>query len=105
MARRKREPMRVSPWSEAAESVWTRLASESLAERTAALTATQTPTSPLDPLPASSATTPSDSTRSPTPNTIIDGHPTKAHPWNRRFLPHQPETPARNGRAPGSAGD
>lgn len=32
----------------------------------------------------------------PTPKTIIDGHPTKAHPWNRRFLPHRPAPPAEN---------
>ena len=32
----------------------------------------------------------------PAPKTIIDGHPTKAHPWNRRFLPHRPARPAEN---------
>jgi hypothetical protein len=30
------------------------------------------------------------------PKTIVDGHPTNAHPWNRRFLPHRPATPAEN---------
>ena len=40
-------------------------------------------TSPLTPIP-------------PTPKTIIDGRPTKAHPWNRRFLPHRPAQPAEN---------
>jgi hypothetical protein len=32
----------------------------------------------------------------PAPKTIIDGRPTKAHPWNRRFLPHRPARPAEN---------
>lgn len=31
-----------------------------------------------------------------TPKTIIDGRPTKAHPWNRRFLHHHPAPPAEN---------
>jgi hypothetical protein len=30
------------------------------------------------------------------PKTIINGHPTKAHPWNRRFLSHRPTSPAEN---------
>lgn len=42
-----------------------------------------TSSSPLTPIP-------------PTPKTIIDGRPTKAHPWNRRFLPHRPAQPAEN---------
>ena len=32
----------------------------------------------------------------PTPKTIVDGRPTKAHPWKRRFLPHRPASPAEN---------
>ena len=32
----------------------------------------------------------------PAPKTIVNGHPTKAHPWNRRFLPHRPDSPAEN---------
>jgi hypothetical protein len=28
------------------------------------------------------------------PKTIIDGRPTTAHPWKRRFLPHRPSSPA-----------
>jgi hypothetical protein len=50
---------------------------------------TQTP--PLPPFdPAPSPPTP------PAPKTIVDGRPTKAHPWNRRFLPHRPAPPAEN---------
>lgn len=30
------------------------------------------------------------------PTTIVAGRPTKAHPWNRRFLPHRPTSPAEN---------
>jgi len=63
------------------------------AERRAARTATQivaaTPISdsalpPAAPLPASP------------PRRFIDGRPTKAHPWNRRFLPLRPGPPAEN---------
>lgn len=32
----------------------------------------------------------------PAPKTIVDGRPTKAHPWNRRFLSHRPASPAEN---------
>jgi hypothetical protein len=30
------------------------------------------------------------------PKTIVDGRPTSAHPWKRRFLPHRPASPAEN---------
>jgi hypothetical protein len=30
------------------------------------------------------------------PKTIVDGRPTSAHPWKRRFLPHRPTSPAEN---------
>jgi len=30
------------------------------------------------------------------PKTILNGRPTKAHPWIRRFLPHRPTSPAEN---------
>jgi hypothetical protein len=32
----------------------------------------------------------------PVPKTIVDGRPTTAHPWKRRFLPHRPAPPAEN---------
>jgi hypothetical protein len=32
----------------------------------------------------------------PSPETIVNGRPTTAHPWNRRFLPHRPAPPAEN---------
>jgi hypothetical protein len=32
----------------------------------------------------------------PSPKTIVNGRPTTAHPWNRRFLPHRPAPPAEN---------
>jgi hypothetical protein len=44
-------------------------------------------------LPDTSPTTP---TPPPTPKTIVNGRPTTAHPWNRRFLPHRPTPPAEN---------
>ena len=36
----------------------------------------------------------------PVPKTIVDGRPTTAHSWKRRFLPHRPAPPAANCRAP-----
>jgi hypothetical protein len=32
----------------------------------------------------------------PAPKTIVNGRPTKHHPWNRRFLLHRPDAPAEN---------
>jgi hypothetical protein len=31
-----------------------------------------------------------------TPKTIVNGRPTKPHPWNRRFIPHRPSPGAEN---------
>jgi hypothetical protein len=68
------------------------------AARAAALAASQTPAAP--PQPETPPTSPSNTLpATPTsqpPKTIIDGRPTKAHPWKRRFLPHHPASPARN---------
>jgi hypothetical protein len=61
-------------------------AAERRAARQAALPDVPTPT--IDP-PTSPATP-------PPPKTIVNGRPTKAHPWNRRFLPHLPASPAEN---------
>ena len=46
--------------------------------------------SPAPPAPVASAPS------RPTPKTFVDGRPTKAHPWNRHFLPHRPTSPAEN---------
>jgi hypothetical protein len=35
-------------------------------------------------------------TLTPTPKTIVNGRPTKAHPWNHRFVSHCPAPPAEN---------
>jgi hypothetical protein len=45
-------------------------------------------------LPDTSPPTPP--TPPPSPTTIVNGRPTSAHPWNRRFLPHRPAPPAEN---------
>jgi len=68
------------------------------AARAAALAASQTPAGPPQPetTPAPPANTPPATPTLQPPKTIIDGHPTKAHPWNRRFLSHHPASPARN---------
>jgi hypothetical protein len=42
------------------------------------------------------STSPATPTPPPTPKTIVDGRPTAAHPWKRRFLPHRPTPPAEN---------
>ena len=31
-----------------------------------------------------------------TPKLVVNGRPSKSHPWNRRFLPHRPASPAEN---------
>lgn len=68
------------------------------AERRAAREAAQAAARPLIPPPPAPppATTSSDTLPPPTPKTIVDGRPTKTHPWNRRFLPHRPAQPAEN---------
>lgn len=55
---------------------------------------TSTPTATLltDNAPPTMSTTPPPTT----PKMIVDGRPTKAHPWNRRFLTRRPASPARN---------
>jgi hypothetical protein len=51
-----------------------------------------TATAALDPAsPAAPTPTPT-----PTPKTIVNGRPTKDHPWNHRFVSHRPASPAEN---------
>jgi hypothetical protein len=71
------------------------------AHRRAALAADQTTSQTLaapapETLPASLARAALTTPTPPPPKTIVDGRPSKAHPWNRRFLPHRPATPAEN---------
>lgn len=54
-----------------------------------------TPAPPATPPPSTTDIAPA-TPASAAPKTIIDGRPTKAHPWNRRFLPHRPAQPAEN---------
>jgi len=63
------------------------------AARQAARAASQPPVAPT-PTPATA--TPSPTISPPTPKSIVEGRPTTAHPWNRRFLPHRPAPPAEN---------
>lgn len=49
---------------------------------------TPTPTPPVVPAPSPPP--------QPTPKTIVNGRPTKDHPWNRHFLPHRPSPAAEN---------
>ena len=63
------------------------------AARQAARAASQPPVAPTQ-TPATA--TPSPTISPPTPKSIVEGRPTTAHPWNRRFLPHRPAPPAEN---------
>jgi hypothetical protein len=64
-----------------------------LAAQPAATPTTPPPSATAPPLPTASSP---DTPTLPASKTIIDGRPTKAHPWNRRFLPHRPASPAEN---------
>jgi hypothetical protein len=64
------------------------------AERRAARLAT-TPQPTLG-APTAPIARPASPTPRPAPKTIVNGRPTSAHPWNRRFLPHRPGSPAEN---------
>jgi hypothetical protein len=52
--------------------------------------AAQPPTAPPPPIDAAPRPAPA-ATKS-----IVNGRPTSAHPWKRRFLPHRPTSPAEN---------
>jgi hypothetical protein len=64
------------------------------AARVAALAAAESPTRPPADTPPAPPTSPAPAPH--TSKTIVDGRPTNAHPWKRRFLPHRPNSPARN---------
>lgn len=96
-------------WEEAWPRITARLRSEDRArrrqrseQRRAVRDAARTPTTPAPDAPvAPSSPAPPDhpATSAPSappapPKTIIDGRPTTAHPWKRRFLPHRPTSPA-----------
>jgi hypothetical protein len=66
------------------------------AARASALAASQAPTSPIETPPASPTSTAPDVPSPSTPKTIVDGRPTKAHPWKHRFVSHRPAPPAEN---------
>jgi hypothetical protein len=51
-----------------------------------------TPPNPTPPLLVS--TSPASTTPAPIQKTVVNGRPTKAHPWNRRFLLHRSSSPA-----------
>jgi hypothetical protein len=72
------------------------LQAERRAARAAAQAAAQTLVAPpVPPPPAPVITSPAAPT-SPTPKMLVDGRPTSAHPWKRRFLTHHPAMPAEN---------
>jgi hypothetical protein len=86
-------------WDEAWPQIAARLRADARARRRSRRAARQ-PTQTASPTP-SDATSPNAVTPPPAPTlsppkTIIDGRPTKAHPWNRRFLPHPLAPPAEN---------
>jgi hypothetical protein len=61
-------------------------------QRVAARAAAQADAAPPPPAPVVTSPRPAP----PAPKTIINGRPTTAHPWKRRFLPHRPASPAEN---------
>jgi hypothetical protein len=67
-----------------------RVAGQRRIAREAARRAATAPPAPPDTTPS----TPAPPT--PPPKTIVNGRPTSAHPWKRRFLPHRPAEPAEN---------
>jgi hypothetical protein len=74
-----------------------RAADRRAAREAAAQSDQQPPASTSDTAtPSVTSTSPATPTPPPTPKTIVNGRPTKAHPWNRRFLPHRPASPAEN---------
>ena len=87
-------------WDEAWPQISARLRADARARcrrLRAARAASQPPASP-PPAPAGPLPPPASPSAPlpPTPKTIIDGRPTTAHPWKRRFLPHRPAPPAEN---------
>jgi hypothetical protein len=85
-------------WEEAWPQISARLLADdrarrrqSAAERRAARPAAlpDAPAPAVDPPPPTPVLT-------PRPNTIVNGRPTKAHPWNRLFVSHRPAAPAEN---------
>lgn len=66
-----------------------------VAREAARLPALQPPTTATQ-LPPPSAAHVASAVPLPTAKTILGGRPTKAHPWNRRFLPHRPSPTAEN---------
>jgi hypothetical protein len=89
-------------WDEAWPQISARLRTDARArsrqlraERQAARAASQPPAATAPVASPTASTSPTTQTP-PAPKTIIAGRPTKAHPWNRRFLPHRPAPPAEN---------
>lgn len=70
-------------------------ATDRRATREAARLATTPPTTTA-PVPDAPTDRPISPPTPPAPKTIVDGRPTRDHPWNRRFLPHHPDAPAEN---------
>ena len=84
-------------WDRAWPTIWARLRREAAARRHRAHVARHpAPAPPPDvatPTPVATAPTPA---RPPAtrPKRVVDGRPTTAHPWNRRFLSPRPATTA-----------
>jgi hypothetical protein len=72
-----------------------RLQADRRAARQAARDASRPPAAPRpEPVAPSPASIPQRTT--PVPKSFVDGRPSSAHPWKRRFLPHRPTTAAEN---------
>jgi hypothetical protein len=83
-------------WDEAWPQISARLRADARA-RSRRLRAERQAARPADaPSPAPVASPSPTAPRPHATKTFVDGRPTKAHPWNRRFLPHRPTPPADN---------
>jgi hypothetical protein len=88
-------------WDEAWPRISARLRADDLARRRHAAAARRSARDAARPAAFAPPTTdtpaqPPVAPTPPPPKTIIDGRPTNAHPWKRRFLTPRPTTPAEN---------
>jgi len=72
-----------------------RLRAQRADARAAAQPVISPPSPPPPPTPGGLVPRPAQPSPAP-PKTIVNGRPTTAHPWNRRFLAHPPTSPAEN---------
>ena len=84
-------------WEEAWPQISARLRADAQARRRDLRTARHAARASAQPPSAPPVAAPAPAQPAPVaPKTIVDGRPTSAHPWKRRFLQHRPASPAEN---------